>query len=42
MAKVGSAPNLVQRSKREGNPPLRYESSGQQVEKLDKTEVSDA
>jgi len=42
MAKVSSALNLVHRSKREGNPPPPYEGSGQQVEELDKVEVSDA
>jgi len=43
MAKVvGSVPNLVQRSEREGNPPPPYEGSGQQVEELDKVEVNDA
>ena len=41
MAKVGSAPNLVHRSKREGNPPSRYEGSGQQVEELGSVEDSD-
>jgi len=42
MLKVGSAPNLAQRSKREGNPPPSYETSGQRVEELDTVEGSDA
>jgi hypothetical protein len=42
MAKVGSAPNLIHRSKCEREDCPRYEGSEQQVEELDKVEGNDA